>query len=164
ETMGEVVEVGSAARNSLKKGDRVVIPFTIVCGECDQCRAGNFSGGRRTNRNKERADKACRHAAGRIDDYRDISGVVLRAKGGGRHNKHVDRESPRARRNELTGGEGPPKCIDAVGMEAHISLKHPDAIIDRAKQMLMMESDRPHVLREMIYVCRPAGVISVIGV
>jgi threonine dehydrogenase-like Zn-dependent dehydrogenase len=28
----------------------------------------------------------------------------------------------------------------------------------------MMESDRPHVLREMIYVCRPAGTLSVPGV
>src|SRR4051794_34048652 len=42
ETMGEVVEVGKGV-NRLKKGDRVVIPFTIQCGECDQCRAGNFS-------------------------------------------------------------------------------------------------------------------------
>jgi threonine dehydrogenase-like Zn-dependent dehydrogenase len=37
ETMGEVVEVGSAAKGALKVGDRVVIPFTIICGECDQC-------------------------------------------------------------------------------------------------------------------------------
>jgi threonine dehydrogenase-like Zn-dependent dehydrogenase len=29
---------------------------------------------------------------------------------------------------------------------------------------MMLESDRPHVLREMIYVCRPAGVLSVPGV
>ena len=28
----------------------------------------------------------------------------------------------------------------------------------------MLENDRPHVLREMIYVCRPAGTISVPGV
>ena len=28
----------------------------------------------------------------------------------------------------------------------------------------MLESDRPHVLREMIYVCRPAGVLSIPGV
>jgi threonine dehydrogenase-like Zn-dependent dehydrogenase len=31
ETMGEVVEVAPAARKSLKVGDRVVIPFTIIC-------------------------------------------------------------------------------------------------------------------------------------
>ena len=35
---------------------------------------------------------------------------------------------------------------------------------DRVKQAVMAESDRPHVLREMIYVCRPAGTISVPGV
>ena len=35
-------------------------------------------------------------------------------------------------------------------------LAKPDTIYDRAKQMLMMENDRPHVLREMIYVL-PAG-------
>jgi len=30
--------------------------------------------------------------------------------------------------------------------------------------MMLMESDRPHVLREMIYTCRPAGVLSIPGV
>ena len=41
EFMGEVVEVGSA-NTALKIGDRVVVPFTIICGECDQCKRGNF--------------------------------------------------------------------------------------------------------------------------
>src|SRR5438045_4978766 len=36
ENMGEVVEVGSAVSN-LRKGDRVVVPFTIACGECWFC-------------------------------------------------------------------------------------------------------------------------------
>ena len=35
---------------------------------------------------------------------------------------------------------------------------------DRAKQMLMLETDRPHVLREIFYVCRPAGTVSMPGV
>jgi threonine dehydrogenase-like Zn-dependent dehydrogenase len=39
-----------------------------------------------------------------------------------------------------------------------------DSIYDRVKQAIMLESDRPHVLREMIYVCRPAGTLSVPGV
>ena len=43
ETMGEVVEVGSGVDGKLKKGDRIVVPFTIICGECDQCKRGNFS-------------------------------------------------------------------------------------------------------------------------
>jgi threonine dehydrogenase-like Zn-dependent dehydrogenase len=28
----------------------------------------------------------------------------------------------------------------------------------------MLETDRPHVLREMIYVCRPGGTLSIPGV
>ena len=52
EFMGEVVEVGTGNKK-LKVGDRVVVPFTICCGECEQCRRGNFSVCERTNRNKE---------------------------------------------------------------------------------------------------------------
>ena len=37
-------------------------------------------------------------------------------------------------------------------------------MIDRVKQSVMIDSDRPHVLREMMYVCRPAGVLSIAGV
>jgi len=48
ETMGEVVEVGSA-NGKLKVGDRVVVPFTISCGECRQCRWGNYSLCERSN-------------------------------------------------------------------------------------------------------------------
>jgi threonine dehydrogenase-like Zn-dependent dehydrogenase len=48
ETMGEVVEVGKGVTN-LKAGDRVVVPFTISCGECRQCRWGNFSCCERSN-------------------------------------------------------------------------------------------------------------------
>jgi threonine dehydrogenase-like Zn-dependent dehydrogenase len=62
------------------------------------------------------------------------------------------------------GTAGPEKCIDAVGMEAHVMLSQPDTIMDRAKQLFMLETDRPHVLREMIYVCRPGGVLSIPGV
>jgi threonine dehydrogenase-like Zn-dependent dehydrogenase len=49
-------------------------------------------------------------------------------------------------------------------MEAHVTPMQPDTVLDRVKQMMMMESDRPHVLREMIYVCRPGGVLSIPGV
>jgi threonine dehydrogenase-like Zn-dependent dehydrogenase len=37
EFMGEVVEIGHAVRK-LKKGDRVVVPFAIACGQCWFCR------------------------------------------------------------------------------------------------------------------------------
>src|SRR4029079_8040132 len=39
-----------------------------------------------------------------------------------------------------------------------------DAVYDKVKQSLMLETDRPHVVREMMYVCRPAGTLSIPGV
>lgn len=52
ETMGEVVEVGSAV-SKLKVGDRVVIPFNIACGECFFCQKQLFSLCDRSNPNAE---------------------------------------------------------------------------------------------------------------
>ena len=252
EMMGEVVEVGPEAKHKLKVGDRVVVPFTIICGECDQCKRGNFSVCQRTNRKKDLADKVFGHATAGLFGYTHLTGgypggqaeylrvpfadathikvpdgipdekvlflgdifptgwqaavqcdiqptdtvaiwgcgpvgqmairsaVLLGAKqviaidhlperlemaeAGGAITINFDEESVVERLNELTGGEGPEKCIDAVGMEAHVSPSMPDTVYDRAKQMLGAESDRPHILREMIYVCRPAGVISIPGV
>ena len=86
------------------------------------------------------------------------------AEAGGATVINFSTESVTERLNDLTGGKGPEKCIDATGTESHVSLFQPDTIYDRAKQMLMLESDRPHVLREMIYVCRPAGTLSIPGV
>jgi threonine dehydrogenase-like Zn-dependent dehydrogenase len=48
ETMGEVVEVGRDNKK-LKVGDRVVVPFTISCGECRMCKWGNYSLCERSN-------------------------------------------------------------------------------------------------------------------
>lgn len=42
EFMGEVVEVGKGVRK-LKKGDRVVTPFVIACGECAFCSRGEVA-------------------------------------------------------------------------------------------------------------------------
>jgi threonine dehydrogenase-like Zn-dependent dehydrogenase len=252
EFMGEVVEVGKGTKHKLKVGDRVVVPFTIICGECEQCKRGNFSVCERTNRNKEIADKAFGHATAGLFGYTHLTGgypggqaeyvrvpfadmapvkipdgltdeqvlflgdifptgwqaavqcdiqptdtvaiwgagpvgqfairsaVLLgakqviaidrvperlaMAKAGGAITINFEEESVIERLNELTKGRGPEKCIDCVGLEAHVSLTHPDSIIDRAKQAVMLESDRPHVLREMIYVCRPAGTLSIPGV
>lgn len=86
------------------------------------------------------------------------------AEAGGATVINFSTESVTERLNDLTGGKGPEKCIDATGTESHVSLFQPDTIYDRAKQMLMLESDRPHVLREMTYVCRPAGTLSIPGV
>ncbi|HXH11450.1 MAG TPA: zinc-dependent alcohol dehydrogenase [Alphaproteobacteria bacterium] len=64
---------------------------------------------------------------------------------------------------EITGGRGPDACIDAVGMEAHVSSTL-DSMSDRIKQAMWLETDRPHVLREIIYACRKGGTVSVAGV
>ena len=63
---------------------------------------------------------------------------------------------------ELTGGQGPDACIDAVGMEAH-ELGFEGAY-DRVKQSLRLETERPYVLREAIQACRKGGTVSIMGV
>jgi threonine dehydrogenase-like Zn-dependent dehydrogenase len=250
EFMGEVVEVGQGNKK-LKVGDRVVVPFTICCGECEQCRRGNWSVCERSNRNKAIADKMFGHTTAGLFGYSHLTGgyaggqaeyvrvpfadvapvkipdgltdeqvlflgdilptgwqaavqcdiqptdtvaiwgagpvgqftarsalllgakqvVVIdrlpdrlsMAKACGALTINFDKESVVERLNELTAGKGPEKCIDCVGMESHVGSTI-DTFYDRAKQAVMAESDRPHVLREMIYVCRPAGVLSVPGV
>jgi threonine dehydrogenase-like Zn-dependent dehydrogenase len=252
EFMGEVVEVGPEAKGALEVGDRIVVPFTIICGACEQCRRGNFSVCETTNRNKEIADKLFGHTTAGLFGYTHLTGgypggqaeyvrvpyadktqikvpkngltdeqvlflgdifptgwqaavqcdleptdtvaiwgcgpvgqMAIRsaillgakqviainnvperlsmAKAGGAITINFDEESVVERLSELTRGKGPEKCIDAVGMEAHATATL-DSIYDRAKQAVMLETDRPHVLREMIYVCRPAGVLSIPGV
>jgi threonine dehydrogenase-like Zn-dependent dehydrogenase len=64
---------------------------------------------------------------------------------------------------QLTGGRGPDAVIDAVGMESwhgHGAI----AAVDRVKQAARIESDRGLALRDAILACRPAGIVSVIGV
>ena len=251
EFMGEVVEVGKGVKGKLKVGERVVVPFTIICGECDQCKKGNFSVCERTNRKKENGDKMFGHATAGLFGYTHLTGgypggqaeyvrvpfadathikvpdslsdeqvlflgdifptgwqaaaqcdiestdtVAVWGCGpvgqftirsaillGAKQVIAIDRVPERLAMakaagaipinfetqgvvellNDLTLGKGPEKCIDAVGMEAHVTSTL-DSVMDRAKQAMMMETDRPHVLREMMYVCRPAGTLSVPGV
>lgn len=250
EFMGEVMEVGKDNK-SLRPGDRVVIPFTIFCGECEQCKRQNYSVCERSNRNADAAAKLFGHSCAGLFGYSHLTGgyaggqaeyvrvpfadtthikvpdtlddeqalflgdilptgwqaaaqcdiqptdiVAIWGAGpvgqmavrsaimmGARQVVVIDRVSERLgmarqagavtinfedesvidRLNELTQGKGPEKCIDAVGMESHIS-RSADSVYDRVKQAVMLETDRPHVLREMIYVCRPAGILSIPGV
>jgi len=252
ETMGEVVETGRGINGKLKKGDRVVVPFTIVCGECDQCKRGYFSVCQKSNRKKHLADKVFGHTTAGLFGYTHLTGgypggqaeylrvpfadstvqkvpegipdetllflsdifptgwqaavqadiqptdtvaiwgcgpvgqMTIRsavllgaeqviaidhlperlemAEAGGAITINFEEENVVERLNELTGGEGPQKCIDCIGMESHVTMTMPDTVYDRAKQIFLAKSDRPHVLREMIYVCRPGGLISIPGV
>ncbi len=250
EFMGEVMEVGKDNK-ALKVGERVVIPFTIFCGECAQCRRANFAACERSNRNQDDAAKAFGHSGAGLFGYTHLTGGypggqaeyvrvpladtthvkipdgltdeqvlflgdilptgwqaavqcdieptdtvaiwgagpvgqmairsalllgakqvvvidcvperLLMAQQGGAMTINFDEEGVFERLNEITDGRGPEKCIDAVGMESHAS-RSVDSMYDRVKQAVMLESDRPHVLREMIYVCRPSGVLSIPGV
>ena len=250
EMMGEVVEVGRGVKK-LRKGERVVIPFTINCDECDQCKRGNYSLCERSNRNKKIADTAFGHTTAGLFGYTHLTGgysggqaeylrvpfadgthikvpdsltdeqllflgdifptgwqaavqcdiektdtvavwgagpvgqmairsaVILGARqviaidcledrlsmaaAGGAETINFQDESVVEALNELTDGKGPDKCIDAVGLEAHAT-SHIDSMMDRMKQMTMTANDRGHVLREMIYVCRGGGTLSIPGV
>ncbi|HFO6340046.1 TPA: zinc-dependent alcohol dehydrogenase [Escherichia coli] len=51
EFMGEVVETGKDVKN-LQKGDRVVIPFVIACGDCFFCRMQQYAACENTNAGK----------------------------------------------------------------------------------------------------------------
>ncbi len=87
---------------------------------------------------------------------------LARTKAGATETINYEEESVYDALAALTGGRGPDACIDAVGTEAH---SHgPSYAYDRAKQALMLESDRPIALREAIRCCRNGGTVSVIGV
>jgi len=73
ETMGEVVEVGKGVGN-LKVGDRVVVPFTIACGECFFCKRGYFSGCERSNPDKAKAEKLWGHSPAGLFGYSHLLG------------------------------------------------------------------------------------------
>ena len=73
EFMGIVEEVGGE-NTALKKGDRIIVPFTIWCGDCEQCKRGNFSVCETSNRNKATADKLLGHATAGLFGYTHLTG------------------------------------------------------------------------------------------
>ncbi|WP_038935024.1 zinc-dependent alcohol dehydrogenase [Bradyrhizobium japonicum] len=73
ETMGEVVEVGKA-NTKLNVGDRVVVPFTISCGECFFCKNGFYSGCERSNPNAKMAEKMWGHSPAGLFGYSHMLG------------------------------------------------------------------------------------------
>jgi threonine dehydrogenase-like Zn-dependent dehydrogenase len=73
ETMGEVVDVGQDC-NGLKIGDRVVVPFTISCGECFFCKRGHYSACERSNPNRKAAEKLWGHSPAGLFGYSHLLG------------------------------------------------------------------------------------------
>jgi threonine dehydrogenase-like Zn-dependent dehydrogenase len=65
---------------------------------------------------------------------------------------------------EMTGGRGPDRCIEAVGMESNTHAHPFQYAYDRFKQALMIETERPIALREAIMACRNGGTVSIPGV
>ncbi|MBL8774192.1 MAG: glutathione-dependent formaldehyde dehydrogenase [Phenylobacterium sp.] len=252
EPMGEVVEVGPEARaGGLNVGDRVVVPFQMICGECEQCLAGNFSVCQVTNRNAHLAKAFFGDTTAGLFGYSHITGgyaggqaeymrvpyaasTVVKVPHTGEDEKYLflsdilptgwqaakfadiqpsdtvavwgcgpvglftiqsaivqgarrviaiddvperlavaqrlgaeilDRSQVNviAALKEMTGGHGPEKCIDAVGIEAH----GPTPVlqmIDRVQVALKLETERPVALREAIMACKSAGTVSIPGV
>jgi threonine dehydrogenase-like Zn-dependent dehydrogenase len=73
EFMGEVLEVGTEV-TSLKKGDRVVVPFTIACGRCWFCQQGLTSLCDNSNPNAAAAEKLYGYSASGLFGYSHIFG------------------------------------------------------------------------------------------
>ena len=73
EPMGIVVETGAAVKR-FRKGDRVVVPFTISCGECFFCEKQLYSLCDTTNPNAEIAEKAMGHSPAGLLGYSHMLG------------------------------------------------------------------------------------------
>ena len=73
EFMGEVVELGPSVTN-LKVGDRVVVPFTIACGNCFYCKRDLWSGCENSNPTPATAELLNGHAGSGLFGYSHMMG------------------------------------------------------------------------------------------
>ena len=73
EFMGEVVETGSGVKN-LKIGDRVVVPFTIACGNCFFCQRQMWSACDNSNPNAGIAEKVYGFSGSGLFGYSHMMG------------------------------------------------------------------------------------------
>ncbi len=74
EFMGEVVEVGPGIKDKLKAGDRVVVPFTIACGNCFFCRQQLWSCCDNSNPNYWMAEKMMGYSPSGLFGYSHMMG------------------------------------------------------------------------------------------
>ncbi|NUQ30694.1 MAG: glutathione-dependent formaldehyde dehydrogenase [Acidobacteriaceae bacterium] len=251
EFMGIVEETGSEVTN-LRRGDRVVVPFTIACGNCFFCKKklwaacdnsnpnahlmeaaygysgsglfgyshmmGGYAGGQAQyarvpfadvgplkiesdlsdekvlflsdifptgymaaeNAQIEPGDTVAVWGCGPVGQFTIASAFMLgagrviaidrfeerlalaRGLGAGTVNYAEEDGSVLTAIKDLTGGIGPDSCIDAVGLEAHsVELQ---GVYDTIKTALLMETDRPAVLRQAIQAVRKGGTVSIPGV
>ena len=73
EFMGIVVETGAGVKR-FKKGDRVVVPFTIACGHCHFCNSDLYSLCDNSNRKPEKPKQTMGHAMSGIFGYSHLTG------------------------------------------------------------------------------------------
>lgn len=251
EFMGIVEEVGSAVDN-LKRGDRVVVPFTIACGQCFFCKKKLWAACDNTNPNAHLMEKAYGYSGAGLFGYSHMMGgyaggqaqyvrvpfanvgplkiendlpdekvlflsdifptgymaaenaqiqegdtvavwgagpvgqfsiasafmlgaarviaidryperlALARSIGAITVDYSQDDVSVLTALKDLTGGLGPDACIDAVGLEAHMG--DLQGLYDTVKVALMLETDRPGVLRQAIQAVRKGGTLSIPGV
>jgi threonine dehydrogenase-like Zn-dependent dehydrogenase len=251
EFMGEVVEVGpGVSRDKLKVGDRVVVPFTIACGNCPSCQdklwsccdnsnpnawiaekmmgyspsglfgythmMGGYAGGQAQYARVPFADvgpikipegipdekvvflsdifptgymgaencnirpgdtvavwgcgpvgqfaiRSCfMLGAGRVIAIDRVPERLEMARSAGAETLNFDEVDVLEALREMTGNQGPDACMDVVGMEA--SGHGIVFAMDKAKQMMRTQMDRPIVLRQAIIACKKGGTVSVPGV
>jgi threonine dehydrogenase-like Zn-dependent dehydrogenase len=73
EFMGEVMDVGDGVRN-LQRGDRVVVPFAIACGECFYCRHELWSLCDNSNPSAEKLERLYGYSSAGLFGYSHLFG------------------------------------------------------------------------------------------